>query len=108
MMTSLSIATAFAFTLVVATITANPVYNEEKLNQVLNQDPVKAIKYFWNKEIGKDRSAQAINPWNDIIEEDPEEKLLYYERYDGADGDKEKDTVFIRIEAAPRIVAALE
>ena len=80
MMTSLSIATAFAFMLVVATTTANPVLNEEnsKLNRMLNQDPVKAIKYFWNKEIGKDRSAQAINPWNDnIIEEDQKKS---YER----------------------------
>ena len=87
MMISLSIVTAFAFTLVVATITANPVYNEEKLNQMLNQDPIKAIKYFLNEEIGKDRSAQVINPWNDI--EEDQKKNFYTMRDDGEDGDKE-------------------
>ena len=89
MMTSLSIATAFAFTLVVATITANPVYNEEKLNQMLNQDPIKGIKYFWNEEIGKDRSARAINPWNDI--EEDQKKSFYTMRDNSEDGEKGKD-----------------
>ena len=84
MMTFLSIAAAFTFTLVVATITANPVYNKEKL--MLNLDPVMAIEYFWNEEIGKDQSAQDIIPWNDI-EEDQKKNL----RNDGEDGDKGKD-----------------
>ena len=85
---SLSIAVAFVFMLVVATTTANPVHNEEKL--MSNQDPVKAIRYFWNEDIGKDRSAQAINVWNDIIEED-QKKNFYTMRDDSEDGDKEKD-----------------
>ena len=89
MMTSLSIAAAFAFALVVASISANPVHNKEKL--MLNQDPVKAIinKYFWNEENGKDRSAQAINLWNDI--EEDQKKNFYTMRDDGADGDKENE-----------------
>ena len=42
-----------------------------------------------NEEIGKDRSAQAVNPWNDI--EEDQKKSIYTMRDDGADGDKEKD-----------------
>ena len=87
MMTFLSIAAAFAFTLVVATITANPVHNKEKL--MLNLDPVMAIEYFWNEEIGKDQSAQDINPWNDI--EEDQKKYFYTMKDDGEGGDKEKD-----------------
>ena len=52
-MATVSIAT-FAFLLVVAMATANPVHTEEKLT---SQDPIKAIKYFWNEEIRKDQSA---------------------------------------------------
>ena len=84
---SLSIAAAFVFLLVVATITANPVHNKEKL--MSNQDPAKAFKYFWNEEIGKDRSAQAINLWNDI--EEDQKKNFYTMRDDSKDRDKEKD-----------------
>ena len=84
---SLSIAVAFVFMLVVATTTANPVHNEEKL--MSNQDPVKAIRYFWNEDIGKNRSAQAINVWNDI--EEDQKKNFYTMRDDSEDGDKEKD-----------------
>ena len=87
MMTSLSIVAAFVFTLVVAMTTANPVHNEERL--ILNRDPVKAIKYLWNEEIGKDRSAQDINLWNGI--EEDQKKNFYTMRDDGEDGDKEKD-----------------
>ena len=54
---------------------------------MLNLDPVMAIEYLWNEEIGKDQSAQDINPWNDIIEEDQKKNL----RNDGEDGDKGKD-----------------
>ena len=86
-MTFLSIAAAFAFTLVVATITANPVHNKEKL--MLNLDPVMAIEYFWNEEIGKDQSAQDINPWNDI--EEDQKKSFYTMRDDGEGRDKGKD-----------------
>ena len=75
------------YPLVVASISANPVHNKEKL--MLNQDPVKAINYFWNEEIGKDQSAQAINPWNDI--EEDQKKNIYTMRIDGEDGDKGKD-----------------
>lgn len=60
-MATVSIAT-FAFLLVVAMATANPVHTEEKLT---SQDPIKAIKYFWNEEIRKDRSAQVTNLWNE-------------------------------------------
>ena len=88
MMTSPSVAAAFAFmlALVVATVTANPVHNKEKL--MLNEDPVKAIKYFWNEEIGKGRSAHAINLWDDRGTEEEQNKNTYTIRDDNEDGDK--------------------
>ena len=92
-MTSISIA-ALAFMLVVTTITANPVRNKEKLT---NQDRLKAIKYFWNEEIGKDRGAQIMNLWNEHVEE-AQNKRVYTMREDGdrrkGDGDKDKEINF--------------
>ena len=88
---SLSIAAAFVFMLVVAMITANPVHNEEKL--MSNQDPGKAIKYFWNEEIGKGWSGHAINLWNDRGTEEEQNKKFntHTMRDDNKDGDKEKE-----------------
>lgn len=64
-MGSVSIVT-FAFMLVVAMATANLVHKEK----LTNQDPIKAIKYYWNEEIGKDWSTQVMNPWSEDIDED--------------------------------------
>ena len=72
--------------LVVAMATANPV-NKEKL---MNQDPIKTIKYFWNEEIGEDRSAQVMNLWNEGIKE-YQNKDVYAMRDDSEDGAKENE-----------------
>ena len=65
-MASVSVA-AFTFMLVVATATAYPMLKEK----MTNQDLVKAIRYLWNEELGKD---QHSNLWNEDTEKDKDEK----------------------------------
>ena len=62
---------------------------------MLNQDPIKAIKYFWNEEIGKGQNAHAINLWNGCDTEEQWNKKFntHTMRDDDKDGEKEKKTV---------------
>ena len=59
---------SFAFMLVVATATAYPVIQEEK---VLNdKNLIKAFMNLWNEKTGKNQHAEAMNLWNGEAEED--------------------------------------
>lgn len=64
-MASVSIA-AFVVILVIATATAYPVRKEK----MTNQDIVKAIKYLWDEEMGKDLYAELMHLWNEDKEKD--------------------------------------